>query len=58
MKANVLAGTLFWALMAAGLSAGDYSIPQLKMTRPDGYYKAGEEVVVTGQLFKGKTPAV
>ena len=58
MKVKELAGTLFLALMAAGLSAGDYSIRQLKMTHPDGYYKAGEEVVVTGQLFKGKAPAV
>ena len=53
-----LAGALFFALMAAGLSAGEYSIRQLKMNHPEGYYKAGEEVVVTGQLFKGKDPAV
>ena len=51
-------GPLFLALMAVGLSAGDYAIRQLKQTHPDGYYKAGEVVVVTGQLFKGKTPAV
>ena len=58
MKVTLLAGALFWGLMAAGLSAGDYSIRQLKQTHSDGYYKAGEEVVVTGQLFKGKAPAV
>ena len=57
MKVKLFAGALFLALLMA-VSAGDYSIRQLKLSHPDGYYKAGEEVVVTGQLFKGKAPAV
>ena len=39
-----------------GVSAGDYSIAQLKLNHNDALYKCGEEVVVTGKLLKGEKP--
>ena len=58
MKKTLAVTTLFMVCGLIGLFAGDYSVRQLKLSHPDGFYKSGEEVVVTGQLFKGKTPAV
>ena len=42
---------------AAGLSAGDFSIKRLTLNHSDGFYKRGEEVVVTGRLLKAGKPA-
>ena len=57
MKKTLAGTTLFLVCGLIGLLAGDYSVRQLKLSHPDGFYKSGEEVVVTGQLFKGKAPA-
>ena len=45
-------------LATAKLFAGDYSVRQLELNHPDGSYRSGEEVVITGQLFEGDVPAV
>ena len=57
MKKKASCMALFLALMSIRLFAGDYTVHQLELSHPEGYYKSGEEVVVTGQLFKGKVPA-
>lgn len=44
-------------LAAARLFAGDYSVRQLELNHPDGFYRSGEEVIVSGQLFKSGVPA-
>ena len=57
MKKKASCMALFLALMSIRLFAGDYTVHQLELSHPEGYYKSGEEVVVTGQLFKGNAPA-
>jgi len=44
-------------LVMLGVFAGDYAMKDLKLNHPDGFYKNGEEVVVTGQVFKAGSPA-
>ena len=46
--AALLAGVL--------LFAGNYSIDKLKVDHEKGFYRSGEEVVVTGTLLKAKVP--
>ena len=41
----------------SGLFAGDFAIRDLKLDHPEGFYKKGEEIVVTGCLLKGGKPA-
>ena len=53
---KVTACALLFSFLAAALPAGDYAMRNLKLNHPDGFYKCGEEVVVTGQLFKAKSP--
>ena len=50
--------SLLWCLVfMSGVFAGDFSIKDLKLDRPNGFYKRGEEVVVTGTLLKAGKPA-
>ena len=44
-------------MLAAGLSAGDFSVRALKLDHPDGFYGRGEKIVVTGKLLKKGKPA-
>ena len=37
--------------------AGDFSISELNLNHPDGIYKKGEEIIVTGTLLKAEKPA-
>ena len=57
MRKKLTTAVLLTLTAISGLFAGDYSIRQMKLNHPDGFYRAGEEVVVTGQLFKGNVPA-
>ena len=54
-------GKIFFAALlcaaAQGLLAGDFSLNRLKLSHADGFYKRGEEVVVTGKLLKAGKPA-
>ncbi len=43
-------------LVVLGISAGDYAMKDLTLNHPDGFYKSGEEVVVTGQVLKAGAP--
>ena len=43
-------------MLAMWVTAGDYSMKDLTLSHPDGFYKSGEEVAVTGQLFKAGSP--
>ena len=56
MNSKVTACSLLSAFLIATLAAGDYAVKNLKLNRPDGFYKCGEEVVVTGQLVKAGRP--
>ena len=54
MKKHLL---LFVALLAGVLlSAGNYSIDKLKLDHEKGFYRSGEEAVVTGTVLKAKAP--
>ena len=57
MKVKLPGLALFLVLAAMKLSAGDYSVRQLELNHPEGFYESGEEVVIAGQLFKGDVPA-
>ena len=56
MKVKLPGLALFLVLAAMKLSAGDYSVRQLELNHPEGFYESGEEVVIAGQLFKGDVP--
>ena len=45
------------AAFVSGAFAGDFAVRKLKLNRPDGIYRKGEEIVVTGTLLKAKRPA-
>ena len=47
---------LFFAA-AQGLPAGDFAIRKLRLNNPDGFYKKGEEIAVSGTLLKSGKPA-
>lgn len=51
-----LFGIVTLAAVASASFAGNYSVKKLAQTRPDGIYKCGEKVVVTGLLLKGGIP--
>ena len=54
MKKHLL---LFAALLAGMLlSAGNYSIDKLRLDHEKGFYRSGEEAVVTGTVLKAKAP--
>ena len=44
---------LLGAVFASGVFAGDFALRNLKIDHADGFYKRGEEIVVTGVLLKG-----
>jgi len=44
-------------VLACGAFAGDFSVRGLKLDHKDGFYKTGEEIVVTGKLLKAGKPA-
>ena len=48
---------LLGVVFAVGAFAGDFAIRGLKLNHSDGFYKKGEEIVVTGRLLKGGQPA-
>lgn len=56
-KAKFFALLTVVGMLAAGLSAGDFSVRALKLDHPGGFYDRGEEIVVTGTLLKGGKPA-
>ena len=56
MISKVIAFALLFACLTAALPAGDYAVQNLKLNHPEGFYKCGEEVVVTGQLVKAGEP--
>ncbi len=39
------------------LPAGDFSLSQLRINHPDGIYRKGEEIIVSGTLLKADEPA-
>ena len=41
---------------AAQLVAGNYSLESLRLSRESGFYKCGEEVVITGKLLENRKP--
>lgn len=43
--------------LVSAVFAGDFAIRGLKLNRPTGFYKRGEEIVVTGTLLKAGKPA-
>ena len=40
-----------------GVFAGDFAIHDLNLDRPDGFYRKGETIIVTGKLLKAGRPA-
>ena len=48
---------LYCLVFLSGIFAGDFTMKDLKLDRPNGFYKRGEEVVVTGLLLKAGKPA-
>ena len=44
-------------LLSAGAFADDFAVEDLKLNKPKGFYKKGEEIVVTGVLLRNKRPA-
>jgi len=56
---RIKTAALLSALLAlcAAIHAGNFAVRNLKLNRPDGIYKKGEEIIVTGTLLKAKKPA-
>ena len=54
---NFFALLVFVGMLASSVFAGDFTLSGLKMNHPAGFYKRGEEIVVTGTLLKGGKPA-
>ena len=48
---------LLGLMLVSGVYAGDFSIKEFKLDHEDGFYKRGEEIVVTGTLLKAGNPA-
>ena len=44
-------------MLISGVHAGDFAVHRLKLDHPDGIYKKGETITVTGTLLKAKKPA-
>ena len=44
-------------MLISGIHAGDFAVRRLKLDHPDGIYKTGETITVTGTLLKAKKPA-
>ena len=44
-------------LLLSELFAGDFAVRNLRLNRRNGFYKKGEEIVVTGKLLKAGKPA-
>ena len=44
-------------LLLSGVFAGDFAVRGLALDHPDGFYRRGEEIVVTGTLLKKGRPA-
>ena len=43
--------------LVCGVFAGDFTVRGLKLNHKDGFYKKGEEIVVTGKLLRKNKPA-